>query len=190
MTDYTGMSYEDAVKDLMENYNLRVKQIVKKEVASNSAEPGQIISQTPEAGDRFDPSGDGEVVFEVATASSVTMPALVGYSYADAKNALLELGFKSSQIQADSDQASSSAIVYAQYPYAGTVIELAANDRITLYLSTTSDSSSTTSSEPASSSDSTDSTASSSSSSTSDSEHSGSEIPDSTGTSTEATSGS
>lgn len=190
MTDYTGMSYEDAVKDLIENYNLQEKQIVKKEVASNSTEPGQIISQTPEAGDTFNPSGDGEIVFEVATASSVTMPTLVGYSYADAKNALLELGFKSSQIQADSDQAPSSAIVYAQYPYAGTVMELAANDTITLYLNTTSDSSSTTSSESASSSDSTGSTASSSSSSTSDSENSGSEIPDSTGTSTEATSGS
>ena len=62
------------------------------------------------------------------------MPNIVGKSYAEAKNALLDLGIKASQIQLDSDSPSASSRVYAQYPYAGTSIDLAAGTTITLYL--------------------------------------------------------
>lgn len=171
MTDYTGMSYRDAVSDLTENYGLSKNQIVKKEVTNNQYEPGEIISQTPEAGEDFNPSGNDKIIFEVATASTVTIPTLVGYSYADAKNALLDLGFKASQIQADSDQPSSSATVYAQYPYAGTSVELSSGETVTLYLTTPEPSST----QPSSSSEEIDTDSSnqtSSSSSSSSSNHS------------------
>lgn len=135
MTDYTGMTYRDAVKDLTENYGLSKKQIIKKEVSSDEYKPGEIITQTPKAGESFNPSGDDTITFEVATSATVTMPALVGYSYSDAKNALLDLGFKSSQIQTDSARPSSSATVYAQYPYAGTLVDLSSGEVVTLYLS-------------------------------------------------------
>ncbi|WP_438838190.1 Stk1 family PASTA domain-containing Ser/Thr kinase [Streptococcus pluranimalium] len=171
MTDYTGMSYRDAVSDLTENYGLSKGQIVKKEVTNNQYEPGEIISQTPEAGEDFNPSGNDKIIFEVATASTVTIPTLVGYSYADAKNALLDLGFKASQIQTDSDKPSSSATVYAQYPYAGTSVELSSGETVTLYLTTPEPSST----QPSSSSEEIDTDSSnqtSSSSSSSSSNHS------------------
>ncbi len=171
MTDYTGMSYRDAVSDLTENYGLSKSQIVKKEVTNNQYEPGEIISQTPEAGEDFNPSGNDKIIFEVATASTVTIPTLVGYSYADAKNALLDLGFKASQIQTDSDKPSSSATVYAQYPYAGTSVELSSGETVTLYLTTPEPSST----QPSSSSEEIDTDSSnqtSSSSSSSSSNHS------------------
>ncbi|MFU2206525.1 Stk1 family PASTA domain-containing Ser/Thr kinase [Streptococcus pluranimalium] len=174
MTDYTGMSYRDAVSDLTENYGLSKSQIVKKEVTTDQYEPGEIVSQTPEAGEDFNPSGNDKIVFEVATASTVTIPTLVGYSYADAKNALLDLGFKASQIQTDSAQPSSSSTVYAQYPYAGMTVELSSGEMVTLYLTTPEPSST----QPSSSSEEVDAdngnqtSSSSSSSSSSNSNHS------------------
>lgn len=134
MTDYTGMSYRDAVKDLTETYGLKKGQIEKLEVASDSSQVGLILSQTPEVGELFDPSGSDKIVFEVGVATAVSMPDIVGKSYAEAKNALLDLGIKASQIQLDSDSPSASSRVYAQYPYAGTSIDLAAGTTITLYL--------------------------------------------------------
>lgn len=169
MTDYTGMSYRDAVKDLTEKYGLSKHQIEKKEVVSDSSQAGLIISQTPEAGEIFDPSGNDKIVFEVGVATSVSMPNIVGKSYAEAKNALLDLGIKSSQIQTDSDEPSSLSQVYAQYPYAGTAIDLAAGTTITLYLSNPESSSSTSNSSDSESS--TSSTSQSESSGSSSSSH-------------------
>ncbi|MFU2164285.1 Stk1 family PASTA domain-containing Ser/Thr kinase [Streptococcus pluranimalium] len=149
IADYTGMSYRDALRDLIETYGLDNNQIIKKEVLSDDHEPGSIIGQTPEVGERFDPKGRQKITFKVATSSKVVIPSLVGYSYADAKNTLLDLGFKTSQIQTDSDKASSSAIVYAQYPYAGTSVELSSATIVTLYLNNADASATTESSSQA-----------------------------------------
>lgn len=156
--DYTGQSYQSAVKDLKSRYGVSESQIEREEVSTSDYAEGTIISQTPSAGETV--NGNSKITFKVAVDATRTMPNLTGYTYAEAVAALTALGVSSSHItvyQADSNTAtgyvqvtapSSSARVTAQTPYYGDVL----TNNVTLYLEAPTEPSSSSSSTSSSSS--------------------------------------
>ncbi|MBM7642220.1 Stk1 family PASTA domain-containing Ser/Thr kinase [Streptococcus loxodontisalivarius] len=174
LDDYTGKQYSDAVSDL-KSKGISSDRIVKEEVETDNYTNGEIISQDPSSGNDFSLSGSDTITFKVAVNTSVTMPDVTGMTYSEAKNALLALGLDSSQILTDSSSPSSTATVYAQYPYYGDSIGISAGDQVTLYLQEASSNSSTAySSNHNSSSSTTNSSSSSDESSSSDTDSSSS----------------
>lgn len=144
LKDYVGQDYETVKSELISEYGIDESRIVKKEVSTSEYTEGTIIDQTPSANNTFSVNGSDQIVFKVAVEDMISIPNLVGMTYADAKSILQDLGIKSSRIKTDISNPSSQAIVYAHYPYYGEQFSLGSNDNITLYLSEeTEDSSST-----------------------------------------------
>lgn len=144
LKDYVGQDYETVKSELISEYGIDESRIVKKEVSTSEYTEGTIIDQTPSANNTFTVNGSDQIVFKVAVEDMVSIPNLVGLTYAEAKSILQDLGIKSSRIKTDISNPSSQAIVYAHYPYYGEQFSLGSNDNITLYLSEeTEDSSST-----------------------------------------------
>lgn len=144
LKDYVGQDYETVKSELISEYGIDESRIVKKEVSTSDYTEGTIIDQTPSANNTFSVNGSDQIVFKVAVEDMISIPNLVGMTYADAKSILQDLGIKSSRIKTDISNPSSQAIVYAHYPYYGEQFSLGSNDNITLYLSEeTEDSSST-----------------------------------------------
>lgn len=144
LEDYVGQDYETVKDELMLEYGIDESRIVKKEVSTSDYTEGTIIDQTPSPNSTFNVDGSDQIVFKVAVEDMVSIPNLVGMTYAEAKSTLQDLGIKSSRIKTDISNPSSQAIVYAHYPYYGEQFSLGSNDNITLYLSEeTEDSSST-----------------------------------------------
>ncbi|MBM7636784.1 Stk1 family PASTA domain-containing Ser/Thr kinase [Streptococcus saliviloxodontae] len=139
LDDYTGQQYSDALSDL-KSKGISSSRIVKEEVSTDDYQNGEIISQDPASGD-FSISGSDKITFQVAVNTSVTMPDVTGITYSEAKNKLLALGISSSQILTDSSSPSSTATVYAQYPYYGESVSISGGDKVTLYLQDSSNTS-------------------------------------------------
>lgn len=119
MSDYSGESYEDALKELV-SLGFVETNIEKKEESSDEVSSGDIISQTPTADSEVVPK-ETKVTLTVSTGpEAITMPNYYGYTYDDAVAELTTLGFSKSQIT-DSYQASSevaAGLIMRQSPSA------------------------------------------------------------------------
>ena len=176
--DYVGQKYTKAVDDLKLNHKVSEKSIVIEEVETFEYDEGTVITQTPAAGSTYDLSSGDKITFKVAKpAANITMPDFgsLQYTYANARNMLLEMGVSASNIERVVDRsvtASQSDLVTSQSPAAGQSVNLK-NGKITLYVSeaskTSSSSSSSSSGSRSSRNSSDEETSSSSSDSTSSS---------------------
>ncbi|AXQ79225.1 Stk1 family PASTA domain-containing Ser/Thr kinase [Streptococcus chenjunshii] len=143
MEDYVGQNYEKVVSDLKDTYGVSASQIEIKEVAASDYDyydDDIIVSQTPAAGETFNPAGDDKIVFEVTSSNTVTMPDLTDYTYGDALELLTSLGISSSRIKTyingdtEVTSPSTSAVISSQSPEAGYEVVLSGNGEIILYL--------------------------------------------------------
>ena len=169
MENYKGVDYQDAMNSLMETYGIPKSKIKIERIVTNEYPENTVISQSPSAGDKFNPNGKSKITLSVAVSDTVIMPMVTEYSYADAVNTLTALGIDASRIKAYAPSSSSAtgfiqvnspsskAIVSGQMPYYGTTLSLSEKGEISLYLypEETHSSSSSSSSESSSSSSST-----------------------------------
>ncbi|EPB3262925.1 TPA: Stk1 family PASTA domain-containing Ser/Thr kinase [Streptococcus pyogenes] len=173
MENYKGLDYQEAMNSLIETYGVPKSKIKIERIVTNEYPENTVISQSPSAGDKFNPNGKSKITLSVAVSDTITMPMVTEYSYADAVNTLTALGIDASRIKAyvpSSSSAtgfvpihspSSKAIVSGQSPYYGTSLSLSDKGEISLYLypevthSSSSSSSSTSSSNSSSTNDST-----------------------------------
>lgn len=119
MDDYTEASYDDALADLIE-LEFRESNISSEEEFDDSVPAGQIISQTPEAGEDVTPE-ETEVSFVVSNGPApVSMVNFVGSTENAARNSLNGMGLENNSVnveQSYSDQARGTII--GQTPNAG-----------------------------------------------------------------------
>ncbi|MDV5977377.1 UNVERIFIED_CONTAM: Stk1 family PASTA domain-containing Ser/Thr kinase [Streptococcus canis] len=169
MENYKGVDYQEAMTSLMETYGVPKSKIKIERIVTNEYPENTVISQSPNAGDKFNPNGKSKITLSVAVSDTVIMPMVTEYSYADAVNTLTALGIDASRIKAYAPSSSSAtgfvqvnspsskAIVSGQTPYYGTTLSLSEKGEISLYLypEETHSSSSSSSSESSSSSSST-----------------------------------
>lgn len=169
MENYKGIDYQEAMASLMETYGVPKSKIKIERIVTNEYTENTVISQSPSAGDKFNPNGKSKITLSVAVSDTVIMPMVTEYTYADAVNTLTALGIEASRIKAYAPSSSSAtgfvqvnspsskAIVSGQTPYYGTTLSLSEKGEISLYLypEETHSSSSSTSSEASSSSSST-----------------------------------
>lgn len=169
MENYKGIDYQEAMASLMETYGVPKLMIKIERIVTNEYTESTVISQSPSAGDKFNPNGKSKITLSVAVSDTVIMPMVTEYTYADAVNTLTALGIEVSRIKAYAPSSSSAtgfvqvnspsskAIVSGQTPYYGTTLSLSEKGEISLYLypEETHSSSSSTSSEASSSSSST-----------------------------------
>ncbi|MGT2925998.1 Stk1 family PASTA domain-containing Ser/Thr kinase [Streptococcus cuniculipharyngis] len=141
MPDYRDGDYQTAVNDLVANYNVLESQIEVKRVVDDENLAGTVLSQTPKAGNLFDPKSAKKITLEVATAEEVALPGLIGYTYSQAVKELVDLGIAESRIKtynADGSKEiklpSASREVVGQSPGYGELIKWSDNTDISLYL--------------------------------------------------------
>lgn len=147
MEDYVGLPYATAEESLVSTYGVSKDRIKIKEVRNSGYYDGTIISQTPPAGTQFSPSKSNDIVFEVATSSTVTMPNVTGLTYGDALASLKALGISTHRIKAYIPNTNSSiggfvlvnspskkTVISGQEPYFGAVVSLDDDSEITIYL--------------------------------------------------------
>ncbi|HEL0247300.1 TPA: Stk1 family PASTA domain-containing Ser/Thr kinase [Streptococcus equi subsp. zooepidemicus] len=175
MENYKGQDYQDVMTSLTETYGVPKSKIKIERIVTNEYPENTVISQSPSAGEKFNPAGKSKITLSVAVGDTVIMPMVTEYSYADAVNTLTALGIDAARIKAYTPSSSSptgfvqvnapsaKAIVSGQMPYYGTQISLSEKGDINLYLypeethSSSSSSSSDTSASNPSAGDTTDS---------------------------------
>ena len=177
LKDYKGKNYKDAIEDLTSNYGVSEDQIDIQHVEDDSAEEGEILSQSPGKNKSFNPKDSkAKIKFRVATPKTVTMPDVTGLTVSTAVQTLNRKSISSSSIEyhdyntgakLDKDKVPSSTEVLYQDPQAGTSVD----GTVILYVSVATASSSLQSSSSStthssSTSSSTDSTTSSTETST------------------------
>ena len=140
MEDYTGQQYSAAVENLKTNYKVPEKLIKIEEEETANYEPGTVINQTPAAESTYDLTSNREIRLTVAKAvTSIAMPNFgsMQYTYANARSYLIEMGISSSRIERVVDRSVTSSqadLVTSQSPAAGQSIDLNSSDKITLYV--------------------------------------------------------
>jgi beta-lactam-binding protein with PASTA domain len=123
--DITGQSFDDATQTL-KNVNLYISDIT--EVA-NSASPGTIISQDPQA-DNFLPPNSG-VKVTVSIGTMITVPNLIGMTLDDAKSTISSSGLVLNKVDYidNAANATSGTVIY-QYPMPGLTVKQGAEIRL------------------------------------------------------------
>ena len=177
LKDYKGKNYKDAIEDLTSNYGVSEDQIDIQHVEDDSAEEGEILSQSPGKNKSFNPKDSkAKIKFRVATPKTVTMPDVTGLTVSTAIQTLNRKNISSSSIEyhdyntgakLDKDKVPSSTEVLYQDPQAGTSVD----GTVILYVSVATassnlQSSSSSTTHSSSTSSSTDSTTSSTETST------------------------
>lgn len=177
LKDYKGKNYKDAVKDLTSNYGVSEDQIDIQNVEDDSADEGEILSQSPGKNKTFNPKDSkAKIKFRVATPKTISMPDVTGLTVSTAVQTLNRKNISSSNIEyhdyntgakLDKDKVPSSTEVLYQDPQVGTAVD----GTVILYVSITTassslQSSSTSTTHSSSTSSSTESTSSSTETST------------------------
>lgn len=134
LDNYTGEQISD-VRSKLRKLGFTSAQIKTNEVFDEDAENGEVIGQTPGAGDEVDPSKD-TITFEVSKGpETFKLGNYAGMTYAEAEAALIALGIDSTQIErVDEDSETVAAgVIISQTPIAET--EVTADDSIKLRVS-------------------------------------------------------
>lgn len=143
MEDFIGKSYQEALDTLKLTYNVSEKLIKINEMPVDESygyAAGEVISQTPRAGENYKVADKQEIVFNVAKIpETIEMPDFGNfiYTYADARNYLINLGVPSEKIEKLEDLSYTTAHadwVTNQSPAAGAVLDLS-SDTVSLYVS-------------------------------------------------------
>lgn len=148
LKDYKGKNYKDAIEDLTSNYGVSEDQIDIQHVEDDSAEEGEILSQSPGKNKTFNPKDSkAKIKFRVATPKTVTMPDVTGLTVSTAVQTLNRKSISSSSIEyhdyntgakLDKDKVPSSTEVLYQDPQAG----ISVDGTVILYVSVATASSS------------------------------------------------
>ena len=140
MPSYAGYSYTNAVNALAQ-LGISESQITRVDQASDTVEPGLVITQDPAPGGTVTPK-NGQVTLYVSKGSDkVTLSDYSGISYDNAVSRLIALGIPESQIKRvdeESDKVEKDTVI-SQEPASGTAVD-PKNDTITLHVSKGSDS--------------------------------------------------
>lgn len=140
LPSYAGYSYENAVIALKQ-LGISDSQITRVDQASDTVEPGLVITQDPAPGGTVTPK-NGQVTLYVSKGSDkVTLSDYSGISYDNAVSRLIALGIPESQIKRvdeESDKVEKDTVI-SQEPASGTAVD-PKNDTITLHVSKGSDS--------------------------------------------------
>lgn len=146
MENYKGQDYQDVMTSLTETYGVPKSKIKIERIVTNEYPENTVISQSPSAGEKFNPAGKSKITLSVAVGDTAIMPMVTEYSYADAVNTLTALGIDAARIKAyvpssssptgfvQVSSPSSKAVVSGQTPYYGTQISLSEKGDISLYL--------------------------------------------------------
>lgn len=140
LPSYAGYFYENAVIALKQ-LGISDSQITRVDQASDTVEPGLVITQDPAPGGTVTPK-NGQVTLYVSKGSDkVTLSDYSGISYDNAVSRLIALGIPESQIKRvdeESDKVEKDTVI-SQEPASGTAVD-PKNDTITLHVSKGSDS--------------------------------------------------
>ena len=140
LPSYAGYSYTNAVNALAQ-LGISESQITRVDQASDTVEPGLVITQDPAPGGTVTPK-NGQVTLYVSKGSdNVTLSDYSGISYDNAVSRLIALGIPESQIKRvdeESDKVEKDTVI-SQEPASGTAVD-PKNDTITLHVSKGSDS--------------------------------------------------
>ncbi|EGO8195625.1 serine/threonine protein kinase IreK [Enterococcus faecalis] len=140
LPSYAGYSYTNAVNALAQ-LGISESQITCVDQASDTVEPGLVITQDPAPGGTV-VSKNGQVTLYVSKGSDkVTLSDYSGISYDNAVSRLIALGIPESQIKRvdeESDKVEKDTVI-SQEPASGTAVD-PKNDTITLHVSKGSDS--------------------------------------------------
>lgn len=137
MESLVGKSLSEAERILREEHQVPERLIKIEEVDDTYEESGIVLSQTPEAGEEFDPTGNTKIVLQVARqATSIEMPDFTSMTYRDARDTLINLGVPVSRISrrvTNEVTAVQSDIIVRQNPLAGNIIDVkSANIELTV----------------------------------------------------------
>lgn len=119
LPDLSGLSYEDASKKLMDEFQMDSNQITSKDDYSD-ADPGKVIGQNPAVGTDFDPA-TAKVELTVSKGKQmVAMPDLTNLTQSQAVAKLGELGLKLAKdgVTQESSYSVEEGKVFRQHPYA------------------------------------------------------------------------
>ncbi|EKD5408276.1 Stk1 family PASTA domain-containing Ser/Thr kinase [Enterococcus faecalis] len=140
LPSYAGYSYTNAVNALAQ-LGISDSQITRVDQASDTVEPGLVITQDPAPGGTVVPK-NGQVTLYVSKGrDKVTLSDYSGISYDNAVSRLIALGIPESQIKRvdeESDKVEKDTVI-SQEPASGTAVD-PKNDTITLHVSKGSDS--------------------------------------------------
>ena len=130
-----GMTYDDAVK----NYDKDIVLSVEEEDYNDDYAAGTIYNQSEDAGTRVDRGDNNKIRIAVAVSKGtqmISVPEVKGYSEAEAKNMLTDLGFQVHEIQeaSSSDDGIEKGNCIRTDPAYGTELKVGSN--IDLYVST------------------------------------------------------
>lgn len=124
MPSYAGYSYENAVNALAQ-LGISDSQITRVDQASDTVEPGLVITQDPAPGGTVTPK-NGQVTLYVSKGSDkVTLSDYSGISYDNAVSRLIALGIPESQIKRvdeESDKVEKDTVI-SQEPASGTAVD-------------------------------------------------------------------
>lgn len=135
MPALTG-TYDDALQQLKE-LGVAEARVTKAEENSSEIEPGKIISQSPEAGEEFDPETVNVVLKVSKGPDEVKMPNLVNKSQAEAEKTLRDMGLVLADdgIKEEASFEVDAGKVTKQWPYAPDE-PVAPGSKVTLFIST------------------------------------------------------
>ncbi|MGT2829186.1 Stk1 family PASTA domain-containing Ser/Thr kinase [Streptococcus hillyeri] len=149
MPNYTGQTYEQAKKELIETYHVAEENISYENIEGTEFEVGTIISQTPEAGTTYTITDSTKIVFKVATKDNIIMPNVTtdesgnALTYNQAVTILTTLGISESRIKfytqseagyVEVKKPSRGSVIVAQEPYYGEAISVKGKGDIALYI--------------------------------------------------------
>lgn len=124
MPSYAGYSYTNAVNALAQ-LGISESQITRVDQASDTVEPGLVITQDPAPGGTVVPK-NGQVTLYVSKGSDkVTLSDYSGISYDNAVSRLIALGIPESQIKRvdeESDKVEKDTVI-SQEPASGTAVD-------------------------------------------------------------------
>ncbi|MDR1568021.1 MAG: Stk1 family PASTA domain-containing Ser/Thr kinase [Streptococcaceae bacterium] len=136
MDDYVGSTFDDAKSDLINLRGVSASRIKEKKVSSDTVPAGNIISQTPKAGKKYNPNGD-TITFTVSTGpKDFTIADYTNVDVGTAKAALIAAGLSEAQIKITYSEVTSGSenYVLSQTPPANSKVNIA-DGTVTLVVS-------------------------------------------------------
>ncbi|MNH77069.1 Serine/threonine-protein kinase PrkC [compost metagenome] len=133
--DLSGLSYEDASKKLIDEFQMKVDQITRKEDYSE-ADPGKVTGQSLAAGSDFDPAIATIELTVSKGQEKVSMPDLTGLTQQQAEAKLKEYGLKLAKdgVVQQSSYKVEQGLVFNQHPYAPKE-QVSPGEEITIFVS-------------------------------------------------------
>ncbi len=131
--DYTGRNIEDVMRELSDQYQLKIDQDIFVEWVKNDVAKGNIFDQEPEANQRFN-KGLDKLKFKVSAGSEDSkVPDITGYTREDAEAELLAAGYGVIVVDENSTQVEKNQVIRS-VPIGGSV--LPAGESVYIYVST------------------------------------------------------